>query len=180
MLENIILVNEKDVEIGTGEKLSVHHAGLLHRAFSIYIFNDKSELLLQQRAKKKYHSGGLWTNSCCGHPRAGEDTKPAAHRRLFEEFGFNCELEEITPFRYEVDFKNGLKENEFLHLFVGRSSAIPAPNPEEVEDWKWACVEDVAKDIKNRPELYTYWFKLIMQNPEKLKELTEKNNSGKF
>lgn len=173
MAEQIILVDENDNQIGSGEKLEVHRQGLLHRAFSIYVFNDRGEMLLQRRALSKYHSGGLWTNTCCGHPRVGEGTVAAAHRRLQEEFGFDCDYKEISPLSYTVDLDHGLKENEFLHIFVGRCSVNPAPVPEEIVEWKWIAVPELIKDIEQHPGNYTYWFKLIMQNTEKIQEILQ-------
>lgn len=153
--------------------MDVHKKGLLHRAFSVYVFNDKGEMLLQQRALGKYHSGGLWTNTCCGHPYVGETTEAGARRRLEEEFGFDCGLTEIPWLIYQVDFGNGLHEHEFLHIYVGRKNAQPNPDPAEIGDWKWIAVPDLMLDLQVRPENYTYWFKLIVQDPEKLKQLME-------
>jgi isopentenyl-diphosphate delta-isomerase len=172
MSETIILVDEEGNQVGTGEKLEVHRAGLLHRAFSIYVFNNKGEMLLQERALGKYHSGGLWTNTCCGHPRVEEEIEPAAHRRLMEEFGFECELSEISTFRYKVALDHGLTENEFLHVFIGHGNVLPQPNPEEIGNWKWVSVLEVTKDIANHPQHYTEWFKLIMQDTKKIAELS--------
>src|SRR4030042_6476736 len=129
--EFIILVDENDNFLGTEEKLKVHKEGKLHRAFSVFIFNSKGELLMQKRAKDKYHSGGLWANTACGHPRANESLVDAAHRRLFEEMGFDCELKEIYKFHYNVRFENGLIENEMDHVFMGKFEDKPNPSPEE-------------------------------------------------
>jgi len=137
MGDQIVLVDKDDREVGKAEKMAVHKKGLLHRAFSVLVFNSKGELLLQQRAKEKYHCGGLWTNTCCSHPRKGETVSQAAHRRLLEEMGVDCELEEIFSFSYRVDFPNGLTENELDHVLIGKSDSRPKPDPKEVEQWKW-------------------------------------------
>lgn len=161
--EQIILVSEKDEEIGTMGKLEAHEKGLLHRAFSIFIKNSEGKIMLQQRAKTKYHSGGLWTNTCCGHPRAGEETLAAAHRRLGEEMGFDCHLEESFVFHYTTELDHGLKENEIDHVFVGIFNGEPKINPEEADDWKWVIPEEVRNDLAVHPEQYTYWFKVAME-----------------
>ncbi len=127
-MEEVILVDENDNELGKEEKLKAHKEGKLHRCFSILIFNSKEELLIQKRAKNKYHSGGLWANTCCSHPKPGEDTEIAAHRRLKEEFGFDCELKQLFNFTYKKTFDNGLTENEFDHVFIGITNSEPIPN----------------------------------------------------
>ena len=158
MLEQVILVDENDQEIGTEEKIVAHRSGKLHRAFSIFIFNSQRELLLQQRAKTKYHSGGLWTNTCCGHPRPGEDTEISAHRRLREEMGFDCVLKKTFDFIYQVKLNDELFEHEFDHVFVGTSDQKPDPDPTEVEDWQWGSPDQIKNAIKENPGKYTYWF----------------------
>ena len=163
MSEKIILVDKNDVQIGTGEKLQVHKDGFLHRAFSVFVFNSKCQLLLQKRHRGKYHSGGLWSNTCCSHPCEGEDTLMAAHRRLKEEMGFDCNLKEIYSFSYKIEFKNGLIENELDHVFVGRFDDQPMANAKEVEDYKWVSKGELLEDIKNNPNIYTYWFKEIAE-----------------
>lgn len=162
MEEKVILVDQKDREIGIEEKIKAHKDGKLHRAFSIFIFNNKGELLLQKRVKNKYHSGGLWTNTCCSHPKPGESLKHAAHRRLMEEMGFDCEIKEIFSFIYKVRFENGLIENEYDHVFVGIFDGKPKPNPNEVEEWKWVGLEELKMDIKKNPEKYTYWLRIAL------------------
>lgn len=162
--EQIILVDEHDNPIGQGEKLEVHKKGLLHRAFSIFVFNDKRELLLQRRAKVKYHSGGLWSNTCCGHPRPGEPTKAAAERRLNEEFGFSCDLKEIGTLTYQTPFENGLSEHEFLYVFTGIFEGLPQPNPQEMDEFRWTTLAEVKKDAELNPDSYTYWFKVMLKN----------------
>lgn len=159
MEDMIILVDENDNIIGADEKIRVHKDGKLHRAFSIFVFNEKGELLLHRRNKKKYHSGGLWTNTCCSHPREGENTDDAAHRRLKEEMGFDCELKEIFSFTYKVKFKEDLYEHEYDHVFIGRFDGNPDPDPEEVEEWAWMTLEELKIDIKLNPDKYTYWLK---------------------
>ena len=158
-MTDVILVDKNDVEIGTGEKLDVHKKGLLHRAFSILIFNSNGELMLQKRADHKYHSGGLWTNTCCSHPEPNEDTLAAAHRRLQEEMGFDTDLEEKFTIVYKAPLDNDLTEHEFLHVFFGEFDQMPKPNPEEAGDWKWISLENLEKDVVENPQNYTFWFK---------------------
>lgn len=159
--ERIILVDEEDREIGAGEKLAVHRDGRLHRAFSIFVGNGEGQLLLQKRAAAKYHSGGLWSNTCCGHPRAGEALEDAVHRRLREEFGFDCGLRECFAFTYRAEFGNGLIEHEVDHVYLGEYHGIPAPNPEEIEDWQWIEPQALLADIRLRPERYSYWLRSV-------------------
>ena len=161
-MEEIILVDREGRQTGTGEKMEVHRKGELHRAFSIFVFNSKGELLLQRRAGNKYHSGGLWANTCCSHPRAGEKLEDAVHRRLKEEMGFDCSLKELFSFIYRVDFGNGLTENEFDHVFFGRFDGKPDPDPEEVGDWKWIYLEELKNDGKESPGEYTYWLRAAL------------------
>lgn len=163
MEERIILVDKNDNEIGNGEKMEVHRQGKLHRCFSIFVFNSKGQLLLQQRAKSKYHSGGLWTNTCCSHPRVGDELKEAAHRRLREEMGFDCELIEIFTFIYKAKLDHGLCEHEYDHVMIGKFDGEPIPNPEEADGWKWIGLDELKKDIMAYPENYTYWFKVALE-----------------
>jgi len=162
MNERVILVDQSDQEIGTVEKMSAHELGLLHRAISVFLFNDKGELLLQKRASSKYHSGGLWTNTCCSHPRVGEANMDAAIRRLKEEMGICSDLYDAFSFTYKSLFKNGLTEYEFDHVFIGSSEHIPQLNPEEAEDYRYSQIHDVIKDVKQHPEQYTEWFKIAI------------------
>jgi isopentenyl-diphosphate delta-isomerase len=162
MNERVILVDQSDQEIGTMEKMSAHELGLLHRAISVFLFNDKGELLLQKRASSKYHSGGLWTNTCCSHPRVGEANMDAAIRRLKEEMGICSDLYDAFSFTYKSLFKNGLTEYEFDHVFIGSSEHIPQLNPEEAEDYRYSHIHDVIKDVKQHPEQYTEWFKIAI------------------
>lgn len=161
MEEQVILVNEKDEQIGLMPKLEAHEKGVLHRAFSVFVFNDNNELMLQQRALNKYHSPGLWTNTCCSHQRDGESNLEAGARRLEEEMGFVTPLKETTSFIYRAPFDNGLTEHELDHILVGNFNGEPTLNEEEVASWKWMPLEDVKVDILDRPELYTEWFKII-------------------
>jgi len=160
MPEYILIVDEKDNVIGKGEKIRIHREGKLHRAFSIFVFNSKGELLLQKRAESKYHSSGLWTNTCCSHQRDGETLEEAVHRRLKEEMGFDCELREVFTFTYRVKFDDGLFENEYDHVFFGKFDGRPDPNPKEVDDWKWVSLEELRKDVQKNPDDYTYWLKV--------------------
>ncbi|MFH0837453.1 MAG: isopentenyl-diphosphate Delta-isomerase [Candidatus Aenigmatarchaeota archaeon] len=163
MPEMIILVDKNDNEIGFMEKMAAHeNGGTLHRAFSIFIFNSKGEMLLQLRAKKKYHFGNLWTNTCCSHPNKGESLENAVHRKLNQEFGFDCDLKEIFSFIYKADFTNGLAEHELDHVFVGRFDNQPQPNPDEIDDYKWIDPLELQKDVENNPDNYTPWFKICL------------------
>lgn len=161
MEEQVVLVNENDEKIGLMPKQEAHEKGVLHRAFSVFIFNDKNELMLQQRAMHKYHSPGLWTNTCCSHQRDGETSLEAGKRRLFEEMGFSTDLKETTSFIYKAPFDNGLTEHELDHILIGIFEGIPNINTEEVATWKWKDLEEVKNDIKANPEIYTEWFKII-------------------
>lgn len=159
--EHVILVNEKDEQIGTMPKMEAHEKAVLHRAFSVFVFNDKNELMLQQRASHKYHSPLLWTNTCCSHQRVGESNIDAGKRRLQEEMGFVTQLNDTISFIYKAPFDNGLTEHEYDHILVGHYNDAPNINPEEVEDWKWMPLEAVKEDILVHPEIYTEWFKII-------------------
>ena len=146
MEEQVILVNEHDTPIGLMGKLEAHQKALLHRAFSVFILNDKGEIMLQQRAASKYHSPNLWTNTCCSHPRQGETTIEAGKRRLREEMGFVTELTDILSFIYKAPFDNGLTEHELDHILIGYYNAPPTINPEEVADWRWELPEKIKED----------------------------------
>ena len=159
--EHVIVVNEKDEKIGLMPKLEAHKKAVLHRAFSVFIFNSKNELMLQQRAAHKYHSPLLWTNTCCSHQRDGESNEEAGIRRLKEEMGFTTSIREVTSFIYKAPFDNGLTEHEFDHVMLGHYENDPTINREEVESWKWMPLETVKEDIVTQPELYTAWFKII-------------------
>ncbi|WP_163514696.1 isopentenyl-diphosphate Delta-isomerase [Gelidibacter japonicus] len=159
--ERVILVNEKDEQIGLMPKMEAHEKALLHRAFSVFIFNNKNELMLQQRAAHKYHSPLLWANTCCSHQREGETNIQAGKRRLQEEMGFVTELEDTVSFIYKAPFDNGLTEHEFDHVLIGNYEDAPIINPDEVAAWKWMPLEEVKEDMLKRPEIYTEWFKII-------------------
>ncbi|MBK8291087.1 MAG: isopentenyl-diphosphate Delta-isomerase [Flammeovirgaceae bacterium] len=170
-MEQVILVNEKDEEIGFMEKLEAHQKGLLHRAFSILIFNTKGEMLIHQRAKTKYHSGELWTNACCSHPKAGETIEAAGHRKLLQEMGISCHLTYSHKFIYRIELDNGLTEYEWDHVLIGSYDADPICNPEEVQAWKYQSLEIIKADATKHPDRYTSWFKIILQQPELSKSL---------
>jgi isopentenyl-diphosphate delta-isomerase len=159
--EEVILVNEFDEQIGLMPKLEAHEKAVLHRAFSVFILNEKNEIMLQQRAHQKYHSPLLWTNTCCSHQRNGETNIEAGSRRLFEEMGFKVELKELFHFIYKAPFDNGLTEHELDHVMIGYFNGNPIINPDEVEDWKWMKIQDVKEDMVQNPEIYTVWFKII-------------------
>ena len=161
--EQVILVDENDNQIGLMPKMEAHEKALLHRAFSVFVFNDSNELMLQQRAAHKYHSPKLWTNTCCSHQRDGETNLQAGKRRLQEEMGFVTDLIEKTAFIYKAPFDNGLTEHEYDHIMVGYYNDVPKINEEEVADWKWMNLEDVKSDIAHNPQLYTAWFKIIFE-----------------
>lgn len=167
--EFVILVDEKDEQIGLMEKLEAHQKGLLHRAFSVFAFNDANELLLHQRAAGKYHSPGCWTNTCCSHPRENETILEAGNRRLQEEMGMQCVLEPVFSFIYRAEFDNGLIEHELDHVLLGRFSGKPYPNAEEAQDWKYISLEQLQKEINETPERFTPWLRIILaQHLEKI------------
>ncbi len=164
-MSNLIAeVNSKDKIIGFSDKESIHAKGLLHRAFSIFIFNSKGNLLLQQRSLGKYHTPGLWTNTCCSHLPKDMEMEKAACLRLKEEMGFNAELKHIKTFHYRVQFENGLIENEIDHIYVGFYNQEPKPNPSEVAKYKWVDLPTIEKEIELHPEEFTYWFKHIIKH----------------
>ena len=162
-MEFVILVDNNDRQIGLMEKQAAHIEPHLHRAFSIFLFNSKGELLMQQRALSKYHSPGLWTNTCCSHPRSGETLEEATSRRLMEEMGMTCPMHEVYTFIYKAPVGQGLTEHEFDHVFIGQSDAIPNINTEEVASWKYMRLDDLKKDLELYPELYTEWFKITFE-----------------
>jgi len=159
-LENVILVDEHDNIIGTMPKMEAHLQGRLHRAFSVFVFNSDGQLLLQQRAEEKYHSGGKWTNTCCSHQRLGEQSIDAANRRLKEEMGMECKLNYGFNFTYHAKLANGISENEFDHVFFGMSDAVPQPDYTEVAAFRYVDMETLAQDISEHPEIYTEWLKI--------------------
>lgn len=166
--EHVILVDKHDHQIGTEEKLAAHRQGKLHRAFSVFIFNNKDELLLQQRAVNKYHTSNLWTNTCCSHPRPGEDTLTAAHRRLQEEMGFDCSLKHMFSFTYKAHFPlDNLFEHEFDHVFFGQFDGEPTLNPDEAQNYSWVTLAALEQDMQKSPEKYTYWLKTCFDSIKK-------------
>ncbi|MFC1668803.1 isopentenyl-diphosphate Delta-isomerase [Spirochaetota bacterium] len=158
-MSRVVLVDENDNELGTEDKITAHVEGKLHRAFSVFVFNDEGKLMLQRRAEDKYHSGGLWSNTVCSHPGPGEEIIEAAHKRLKNEMGFDCPINEIFSFVYQADFENNLSEYELDHVFFGAFNGIPHVNEKEVYDWKWVDVSELKNNIEEEPELYTYWLK---------------------
>lgn len=175
-MEQVILVNEQDQPIGTMEKIEAHEKALLHRAFSVFIFNDEGALMLQQRAADKYHSPLLWTNTCCSHQKVGETNIEAGKRRLQEEMGFTAELKDVCSFIYKAPFDNGLTEHEYDHVLTGVYNDEPNLNPEEANAYKWMPLEEVKKDIDKNPEIYTAWFLIIF---EKFYDYLQGNEVGK-
>ncbi len=163
MEEQVILVDKDNNQIGLMNKMEAHEKALLHRAFSVFVFNDKNELMLQQRAAEKYHSPLLWANTCCSHQRDGEGNVAAGMRRLEEEMGFSCTLEEKFSFIYKAPFDNGLTEHELDHVMVGHYNEAPKVNPDEVASYKWMSLSAVKQDIIDKPEIYTEWFKIIFE-----------------
>ena len=167
MEEQVILVDHNDTQIGTMPKMEAHEKALLHRAFSVFVFNKEGALLLQQRAAHKYHSPLLWTNTCCSHQRVGESNIEAGKRRLHEEMGFTTELKEVFSFIYKAPFDNGLTEHELDHVLIGNYEDAPVINKDEVEAYKWMPLEAVKTDIEQNPQLYTAWFKIIFKESYK-------------
>jgi isopentenyl-diphosphate delta-isomerase len=158
----VILVNTNDEEIGSMEKMDAHRQALLHRAFSVFVFNTDRQLLIHRRAFDKYHSAGLWTNTCCSHPRPGEATIEAAYRRLQEEMGFTCPLEKSFEFIYKTELEDGLYEHEFDHVFTGEFSGVPDINPDEVSEWKYISLAELEMDVNAHPEKYSVWFRIAL------------------
>ena len=165
--EEVILVNERDEETGSMEKFEAHRKGLLHRAFSIFIFNSKGEMLLQKRADTKYHSGGLWSNACCSHPRPGEELLMAAMRRLKEEMGFQIPVKKLFEFTYRTEFQNGLIEHEFDHVFTGEYNGLIAVDKHEISDYCYKEIADIRESLKSHPHKYTVWFQQAFPQVEK-------------
>lgn len=161
--EEVVLVDSSDTETGTMEKLEAHRKGLLHRAFSVFVSDSKGRMLLQQRAAGKYHSPGLWTNTCCSHPRPHENTEKAARRRLKEEMGLDPELNYKTHFIYRAEFDNGLTEYEFDHIFTAVSDQEPQPDPNEVSAWKWLPVQEIKQLVLSDPNAFTPWFRIAIE-----------------
>ncbi|MFU8844875.1 MAG: isopentenyl-diphosphate Delta-isomerase [Bacteroidales bacterium] len=164
--EFVILVDKNDKEVGLMEKMEAHERGVLHRAFSVFVFNQNKELMLQQRAFTKYHSPGLWTNTCCSHPRKGETIDEAAHRRLLEEMGFDCPIRKSFHFIYKADVGQGLTEHEFDHVLIGVSDSEPLINKDEVNAWKYIKLPDLKNEIQKHPDLFTVWFRIAFKEVE--------------
>jgi isopentenyl-diphosphate delta-isomerase len=175
---DVIVVDENDQPLGSMEKMEVHHKALLHRAFSVFIFNEKREMLLQKRAAGKYHSPGLWTNACCSHPQPGHETIPAATKRLQEEMGFTTKLEKAFDFIYNAPFDNGLTEYEFDHVLVGSYTGTISPNPEEVADYCYQSLSDIKKLLQTDPDAYTVWFKIAFPKLENYLDSHSRNFMG--
>lgn len=165
-MEQVILVDENDSVLGSAEKLQAHRDGKLHRAFSIFVFDSERRMLLQRRAADKYHSGGLWSNTCCGHPRPDETTGAAAERRLAEEMNFKCDLHEAFSFTYRAELEDGLVEHELDHVFVGEFDGVPAPAPLEVWEWKWMNLDELQTEMTEKPESFTSWLKIAIGKKE--------------
>jgi len=163
MEEHVVLVDKEDVPIGAMEKMEAHEKGLLHRAFSVFIFNTAGEMLIHKRALSKYHSGGLWTNACCSHPRVGETTLQAAHRRLMEEMGFDTPLEEVFSFTYQSPLDKGMIEYEFDHVLIGTYEGPFNLNPEEVAEAKYVSLKTLVEEVQNNSDHYTVWFKIALE-----------------
>jgi isopentenyl-diphosphate delta-isomerase len=161
--ERVVLVDNDDHETGTEEKMKAHQKALLHRAFSVFIFSKKGQMLLQRRAAAKYHCGGLWTNACCSHPRPGETVEAAAHRKLRQEMGFDVPLKEIFSFIYRAEFSNGLTEHELDHVLVGVFGGDPKPNIEEADDFEWVDTDWLSRDASLNPAKYTPWFRTALE-----------------
>lgn len=160
--QQIVLVDKNNRKIGVEEKIKAHKEGKLHRAFSIFIFNSRGELLIQQRAKTKYHSGGLWSNTVCSHPKPNETYNQAVHRRLNEEMGFNCKLKKLFCFIYNAGFQNGLIENEYDCVFIGKFDGNPKPNPQEIMDYKWVSMKELKQEIIKNPNKFSVWLKIAL------------------
>jgi isopentenyl-diphosphate delta-isomerase len=166
-MEEVVLVDAQDAPLGTMEKMEAHRRGLLHRAFSVFLFHPNGDMLIHRRAKEKYHSGGLWTNACCSHPRQGETTEEAAHRRMMEELGIDCSIDEKFSFIYRAELDKGLIEHELDHVFFGQFNGNLRPNPEEVMDWKFISTEELEAKLAAHPEKFTEWFKIALDEMRK-------------
>jgi isopentenyl-diphosphate delta-isomerase len=164
-MEHVVLVNERDEEMGIMEKMEAHRTGTLHRAFSVLLFNSRGEMLLQKRAQTKYHSSGLWTNTCCSHPRPGETLEEAARRKLRQEMGIEAEPRFAFKFQYKAPLDNQLIEHEIDHVFIGQFDGEPVLNEHEAEDWKFVDLRALKQEINSEPDQFTPWFRLILDHP---------------
>lgn len=162
----VILVDENDRQIGTCEKLEAHQKGLLHRAFSVFLFNSKGELLIHQRADEKYHTGGLWSNTCCSHPAPEEAIEVGIQRKLFQEMGISAPVTKVFEFSYSAEFDNGLTENELDYVYFGEYNEAPNPNPEEVQAWKYSSLEEIKQEVIEDESRFTPWFKMLLTKVE--------------
>ncbi|QSE96045.1 isopentenyl-diphosphate Delta-isomerase [Fulvivirga lutea] len=170
-MEEVVLVNPKDDEVGTMEKMEAHLNGVLHRAFSVLVYNSEGQMLLQKRAQSKYHSGGLWTNACCSHPKPGEDNAAAAKRRLIEELGINADPEYLYKFIYKAKLDNNLTEHEYDHVFTCITDQQPHLNKAEAEDYKYVDMKELFENIDANPDEYTFWFRMIAENLKNRSEI---------
>lgn len=177
--EHVVLVDPDDQPVGTMEKMRAHAEGRLHRAFSVFVFDPAGRLLLQQRAASKYHSAGLWSNTCCGHPRPGEPLEAAAPRRLLEEMGFRTELRPLFRFLYRAEIGPGMAEHEVDHVLAGTFAGDPAPDPAEVGDWKWQDLEAVLADVARRPQAYTAWLRILLDDEAHREALAEAGSAAR-
>jgi isopentenyl-diphosphate Delta-isomerase len=166
--ERVILVDASDRAVGEANKMAAHREGLLHRAFSVFVLDADDHVLMQRRASGKYHSGGLWANSCCSHPRPGEGVEEGALRRLKEEMGFVCDVTLVGAVLYRADVGGGLVEHEYDHILIGRWTGVPSPDPAEVEEWRWVGVTELRRWVLERPETLAPWFAMAFQKLEEL------------
>jgi len=177
MEEKVVLVDKNNIPLGTMDKIEAHQKGLLHRAFSVFVLNKNKEILLQKRALSKYHSGGLWSNTCCSHPYENENILVAGKRRLYDEMGFETALKELFTFIYKAELENGLVEHELDHVLLGAFEGNPFINKKEVGDWKWMPLKDIEKDLKVNAKNYTIWFNIIFKRfYQYIKDNYESNN----
>lgn len=176
--ERVILVDHNDTPTGTAEKLAAHREGLLHRAFSVLVLDTRGHALIQRRADGKYHSAGLWSNTCCSHPRPGETTIDAARRRLNEEMGFECPLEPAGSVLYRAPVGPGLVEHEYDHLFLGTWTGTPEPDPAEVSDWRWAPLPGLRRELLHHPERFTFWFRVAVREMDDRRSLPRPDRNG--
>ncbi len=178
LAERVVLVDADDREVGVASKLDAHRDGQLHRAFSVLVFDSSGELLLQRRAAVKYHSAGLWSNTCCGHPRPGEDLREAAQRRLREELGLDIELQRDFSFIYRAALQGGMHEHEMDHVFVGSSDGVPVPDPGEVSEWRRVSPRTLLGEMSDNPAAFTVWFHILMHHMSASRFATTRRFTG--